>query len=230
MSDERFNQQRFEQGVIHAQPSELATNRVLRNTYMLLGMTLVFSGICAYVAYALNFSLINPWIFLAGVIGFQFLIHMTANSSLGIACTFLFTGFMGFTAGPFLNLVINTLSTGPQLVALAAGGTGMIFFGLSGYILTTRKEMSFLSSALVTGSFVALLALVVSLVFNIPALHLAVCVLFMLIASGMILYQTSAIVHGGQTNYVMATVTLYLSIYNLFMTMLQLLVAFMGDR
>lgn len=228
MSDNRFN--RYQQDVIYGQPSELATNKVLRNTYMLLSMTLLFSGISAYVTMLLNISMINPWIFLIGALGLQFAIHATANSPIGILFTFLFTGFMGATAGPFLNLVISTLSNGPQLVMIALGGTGMIFFGLSGYVLTTRKDMSFMSSALVTGSLVALIALLASLIFNIPALHLAVCVLFMLIASGMIMFQTSAIIHGGETNYVLATTALYLSIYNLFMTMLQLLIAFMGDR
>lgn len=228
MPNQDFN--RYQQDVIYSRPSELATNKVLRNTYMLLSMTLLFSALCAYGAMVVNMPMINPWFFLVGAIGFQFLIHYTANTAFGIFSTFLFTGFMGLTAGPFINLVLQTIVNGAQLVMIAAGGTGMIFFGLSGYILTTRKDMSFMSSILVTGSLVALIALLVSLVFNIPALHLAVCVLFMLIASGMMMYQTSAIIHGGETNYVVATVTLYLSIYNLFMTLLQLLIAFMGDR
>lgn len=228
MNNRDFN--RFQSDVIYSRPSELETNKVLRNTYMLLSMTLLFSGACAYGAILLNIPAINPFVFLIGAIGFQFLIHYTANSAFGIIATFLFTGFMGLTAGPFINLIVGTLSNGSHLVMIALGGTGMIFFGLSGFVLTTRKDMSFLSAALVTGSLVALVAVLVSLIFNIPALHLAVCVLFMLIASGMIMYQTSAIVHGGETNYVIATTTLYLSIYNLFMTLLQLLVALLGDR
>lgn len=228
MSDQRFD--RYQRDVIYAQPSELATNKVLRNTYMLLSVTLLFSAACAYGAMLMNLSLMNPWIFLIGAIALQFFIHLTANSPMGLLATFLFTGFMGTTAGPFINLIVSTISNGPQLVMIAAGGTGMIFFGLSGYVLTTRKNMSFMSGALVTGSTVALIAMLAAIFFNIPALQLAVCVLFMLISSGMILYQTSAIVHGGETNYVLATVSLYLSIYNLFMTMLQLLIAFMSDR
>lgn len=224
------NYNRYQQDVIHSQPSELATNKVLRNTYLLLSMTLIFSAACAYGAILFNIPVINPWVFLVGAIGFQFLIHYTSNSGWGIFCTFLFTGFMGLTAGPFINLVSGTLSNGSQLVMIAAGGTGIIFFGLSGYTLTTRQNMSFLSGMLITGSLVALIALIVSVVFNIAALHLAVCILFMIIASGMIMYQTSAIIHGGETNYIIATTTLYLSIYNLFMTLLQLLVAFMGER
>lgn len=228
MSDHDFN--RYQQNVIDAQPSELATNKVLRNTYILLAMTLLFSALSAYAAMVMNFGIINPWLFLIGAIGFQFLIHYTANSVIGIFAVFLFTGFMGFTAGPFINLITSTLSNGSELVIVAAGGTGMIFFGLSGYVLTTRRDMSFMSSILVTGSFVALMAMLAAMFFNLEALHLAICVMFMLIASGMIMYQTSAIIHGGETNYVLATVTLYLSIYNLFMTLLQILVAFMGDR
>ena len=228
MSNDRFN--RINQNVVYSQPSELASNKVLRNTYMLLSMTLLFSALCAYLGIVFNLGLINPWVFLVGALGLQFLIHYTANSSFGILATFLFTGFMGLTIGPFLNLVTSTLSNGGQLVMLAAGGTGLIFFGLSSYVLTTRKDMSFMAGALMTGSIVAMVALVASLFLNIPALHLAVCALFMVISSGIIMFQTSAIVHGGETNYVLATVSLYLSIYNIFMTLLQLLIAFMGDR
>ncbi len=228
MSNQNVN--KYQERVIHTQASELATNKVLRNTYMLLSLTLLFSAITAYGAMVINLPMINPWVFFIGAIGFQFMIHYTSNTVLGIVFTFMFTGFMGLTAGPFINLILQTTTNGALLVMIAAGGTGLIFFGLSGYILTTRKDVSFMSSALVTGSLVALIAMLVSLIFNLPALHLAVCVLFMLIASGMLMYQTSAIVHGGETNYVIATVALYLSIYNIFMTLLQLLIAFMSDR
>lgn len=222
---------RYQAGVAQRNAYSLVSSHaVLKNTYMLLAMTLLFSAIMAYVSVIMNVSLVNPWIFLAGAIGLQILIHFTAESSFGILATFLFTGFMGFTAGPFLNLVMSTLNNGAQLIIISAGGTAMVFFALSGYILTTRRDMSFLASALVAGSIVAMVAMVVSLVFNIPGLQLALCVLFILLSSALILYQTSAIIHGGETNYVLATVSLYLSIYNLFMTILQLLVAFYGDR
>lgn len=206
------------------------TNTVLKNTYMLLGMTLVFSALMAYIAYAMNVAVISPWLFIGGAIALQLLIHFTSESAWGIFSTFLFTGFLGFTMGPFLNLIINTMGNGTQLIMIAAGGTGLVFFALSGYILTTKKDMSFMASALVTGSIVAMVAMIVSVLFNIPALHLALCVMFIILSSGMILFQTSAIVNGGETNYVLATVSLYLSIYNLFMTLLQLLVTFYGDR
>lgn len=225
MNDYRFNQNVASHS---SNTMQIATNTVLKNTYMLLAMTLAFSAISAYAAIFMNIGQINPWIFLAGAFGFQFLIHLTANSAFGIIATFLFSGFMGFTAGPILNYVISTGAS--HLVMIALGGTAMIFFGLSGYILTTQKDMSFLSGALVAGSVVALVAVLVSISFQIPALHLAVCVLFMLIASGMIMFQTSAIIHGGETNYIIATVTLYLSIYNIFMALLQLLLAFSDNR
>ncbi len=223
------NINRYEETIVRSQ-SFISSNAILKNTYMLLAMTLMFSAVMAYVAILMNVGMINPWLFLAGAIGLQILIHFTAESAFGIIATFLFTGFMGFTAGPFLNLLMSTLSNGSELIIISAGGTALVFFALSGYILTTRKNMNFMATALVAGSIVAMVAMLVSLLFNIPGLQLALCILFILLSSGMILYQTSAIIHGGETNYVLATVSLYLSIYNLFMTILQLLVAFYGDR
>ncbi len=225
-----MSNERFQGSTVVSTSSSMAINSVLKNTYMLLGMTLVWSAIMAFVAYTMNVGMLSPWLFIGGAIGLQLLIHFTADSSLGILATFLFTGFLGFTMGPFLNVIINTLANGSQLVMIAAGGTGLVFFGLSGYILTTKKDMTWLSGALVAGGMVALVAMIVAMFLDIPAIQLTLCVFFIILSSAMILYQTSSIVHGGETNYVLATVSLYLSVYNLFMTMLQLLVAFYGDR
>lgn len=203
---------------------------LLKNTYMLLALTLVFSAAMSYVSALMNVGQVSPWMFLLGALGLQLMINLTADSALGILFTFLFAGFMGFTTGPFLNYVISTLNNGSELIMISAGGTGLVFFGLSGYILTTKKDMSYLASTIVAGSMVTFVAMIVALVFHITAMQLALCVLFILLSSGMIVYQTSAIVHGGETNYVLATVTLYLSIYNIFMTLLQLLVSFTGQR
>ncbi len=225
-----MSNERFQGSTVVSTSSSMAINSVLKNTYMLLGMTLVWSAIMAFVAYTMNVGMLSPWLLIGGAIGLQLLIHFTADSSLGILATFLFTGFLGFTMGPFLNVIINTLANGSQLVMIAAGGTGLVFFGLSGYILTTKKDMTWLSGALVAGGMVALVAMIVAMFLDIPAIQLTLCVFFIILSSAMILYQTSSIVHGGETNYVLATVSLYLSVYNLFMTMLQLLVAFYGDR
>jgi len=136
---------------------------------------------------------------------------------------------MGLTLGPILNMYLNAYSNGHELIMTALGGTGVIFLGLSGYALTTRKDFSFLAGFLMVGVLVAFLAGLGAMFLAIPALSLAVSAMFILLMSGMILFQTSAIIHGGETNYIMATVSLYISIYNLFLSLLQLLAAFSGD-
>tara|TARA_R110000868_G_scaffold38572_13_gene134792 strand:- start:1182 stop:1871 length:690 start_codon:yes stop_codon:yes gene_type:complete len=210
--------------------SLIASNTVLKNTYMLLALTLMFSAVTAWFAMASGVGFINPFLFLIIAMGLQFLIYSTANSAFGLVAVFLFTGFMGFTLGPLLNTVISNFANGPELIMTALGGTGLIFFALSGYVLTTRKDMSFLSGMLFAASIVGLIAILASLFFQLPALHLAISALFMLISSGLILYQTSEIIHGGETNYIRATLTLYVSIYNLFISLLQILMAFNRDE
>jgi modulator of FtsH protease len=148
---------------------------------------------------------------------------------LGLVFVFALTGFMGLTLGPILNMYLNAFSNGHQLIMTALGGTGVIFLGLSGYALTTRKDFSFIGGFLMTGILVAFLAGLGAVLFSIPALSLAVSALFIPLMSGMILYQTSEIVHGGETNYILATITLYVSIYNLFLSLLQLLGVFGGE-
>jgi modulator of FtsH protease len=170
----------------------------------------------------------NPLLMIAGVYGLMFLTHALRNSALGLISVFAFTGFLGYTLGPILNLIMSHYTNGPQLVATALGGTGVIFFALSGYVLVTRKDFSFLGGFLFIGAMVAMLAMIAGLFFHTPALQLAISAAFMLISSGLILFQTSEIIHGGETNYISATVSLFVSIYNLFLSLLQLLGAFSG--
>lgn len=206
----------------HAAPSsELATNKVLRNTYMLLGMTLAFSAATATAAMAIGAPLINPWITLAVFFGLLFGIHKTANSGIGIGLVFLLTGFMGFTLGPILSLYL-ALPNGGELVASALGTTALAFVGLSAYALVTRKDFSFLSGFIMVGVMVLLGVIVASLIFDLSAFATAISAGVVLLASAIILWQTSAIIHGGETNYVLATVTLYVQIYNLFLSLLHI--------
>jgi modulator of FtsH protease len=208
--------------------SALATNKVLRNTYMLLGLTFLFSSFTAYTAYATHARPVNILLFIVGVYGLMYLTNALRNSVWGLVSVFAFTGFMGYALGPIVSMYLTHYSNGPQLVATALGGTGLIFFALSGYALTTRKDFSYLSGFLFVAVMLAFLAMIASIFFPIPALSLAISAAFVLISSGLILFQTSEIIHGGETNYISATVTLFVSIYNLFLSLLNLLGAFSG--
>lgn len=210
------------------QEAVLATNKVLRNTYLLLGLTFLFSALTAYVSMAFQVKPLHPILMIAGVYGLMFLTHTLRNSAWGLAAVFAFTGFLGYTLGPVLSLYITHFSNGPQLVGTALGGTGMIFFALSGYALTTKKDFSFLNGFLFIGVMVAFLMMIAGLFFQMPALQLIVSAMFVLLSSGLILFQTSEIIHGGETNYILATVSLFVSIYNLFVSLLNLLGAFSG--
>jgi modulator of FtsH protease len=207
----------------------LETNKVLRNTYLLLSMTLLFSAFTAWLAMFLNLAPFGILLTLGGYMGLLLLTGIFSNSAFGIVCVFAFTGFMGLTLGPILNLYLHAFANGQQLVMTALTGTGIIFLGLSAYALTTRKDFSFMGGFLMVGMLVAFLAGIGAMVFSIPALSLAVSAMFILLMSGMILYQTSEIVYGGETNYILATISLYMSIYNLFLSLLQLLGVFGGD-
>ena len=214
--------------VIRSEQSVLATNKVLRNTYTLLSMTLLFSALCAGIAVMINMPPMGMIITLVGYFGLLFLTTRLRNSGWGLVSVFALTGFMGLTLGPIISMYL-TIPNGDQIVMTAMGGTGIIFLGLSGYALTTRKDFSFMGGFLMVGILVAFLAGIASMFLSMPGLSLAVSAMFVLLMSGLILYQTSAIIHGGETNYIMATVTLYISIYNLFLSMLQLLGALGGD-
>ncbi|MCS4505636.1 Modulator of FtsH protease YccA [wastewater metagenome] len=209
--------------------SALATNAVIRNTYLLLSMTLLFSAVTAGLAMATNAPPLNFIVVLVGYFGLLFLTNALRNSVWGLAAIFALTGFMGYTLGPILNLYVHTFSNGTELVLTALGGTGAIFLGLSGYALSTQKDFSFLRGFLFAGILVAFFASLGAMFFSLPALSLAVSAAFMLLMCGLILYQTSEMIHGGETNYIMATVTLYVALFNLFTSLLQLLGFFAGE-
>jgi len=201
----------------------VSTNKVLRNTYGLLAMTLLFSAVTAGAAMALGLERMNIFVFFIGAYGLMFLVHKTANSAWGLLSTFAFTGFMGFTLGPILSAYL-ALPNGAALVMNALAMTGLTFVGLSAVALVTKKDFGFLANFLVAGAIVLVLAMVAGLIFQIPSLMLMVSAGFVLFASATILFQTSEIVHrAGETNYILATITLYVSIYNLFISLLSLL-------
>ena len=211
------------------------THKVLRNTYMMLGLTMVPTVIGALVGMTMDFTWAqqSPILFslgmLAVVFGLFFAIRANSNSSLGVALLLLLTGFMGFMLGPILQVALN-LSNGGQLVGLAAGGTGIIFLTLAGIATTTKKDFSFMGNFLLVGIILLIVASLANLFFQVPAVSLALSGVAVLLFSGFILYDVSRIVNGGETNYVMATLALYLNIYNLFVNLLHLLMALLGER
>ncbi len=211
----------------HASSSALATNKLIRNTYMLLSMTLLFSALAAAVGVFMHISQGMALVADIAAIALLWLVlPRTANSAMGIPVIFGFTGLLGLGLGPILSYY---LSVNPSIVMTALGGTGAIFLGLSAYALTSRKDFSFLAGFLMVGLFVVIGAALLNIFFAIPALFLAVNVAVIMIMSGFILFQTSALIHGGETNYIMATAGLFLSVLNLFTALLQLLGAFSGD-
>jgi modulator of FtsH protease len=220
---------RLNTAISRPEASVLATNKMLKNTYMLLSMTLIFSAITAGAAMYLNLPHPGIFITMIGYFGLLFLTTKFSDSGLGLIFVFALTGFMGLTLGPILNMYTQVFNNGHELIMTALGGTGVIFLGLSGYALTTRKDFSFLGGFLMVGILVAFLAGIGAIFFAMPGLSLAVSAMFILLMSGMILFQTSAIIHGGETNYILATISLYVSIYNLFLSLLQLLGVFSGD-
>ena len=208
--------------------SLLSSHKVLRNTYLLLSLTFLFSAFTAYMSLASGARPMNPFIMIAGVYGLMFLTQALRNSVWGLVSVFAFTGFLGYTLGPILNFYMHNFSNGPQLIATSLGGTGMIFFALSGYALTTKKDFSFLGGFLFVSTMIAVLAMIAGIFFHTPMLQLTISALFVLISSGLILMQTSAIIHDGETNYISATVGLFVSIYNLFVSLLNILGSFSG--
>ena len=205
------------------------TNKLIRNTYTLLAMTLAFSALTAGIAMIVNMPPLHWLVTIGGYLGLLFLTAKSANSAMGLVWIFALTGFMGLTLGPILNFYVHAFSNGPQLVMMAFGGTAAIFLGLSGYVLTTKRDFSFLGGFLMVGILVAFLAGIGALVFSIPGLSLAVSAMFILLMSGFILFQTSQLVHDPNTNYILATVSLYVSIYNLFTSLLYIFGIFGGD-
>lgn len=206
----------------------LGTNKVLKNTYMLLGMTLLFSALTAGISMAVGLGQGTALILSLVGFGLLFVVHKTADSSKGLLAIFAFTGVMGASIGPMLNFYL-AMPNGPSLVMQALGGTAVVFFGLSAYALTTRKDFSYMGGFLMVGLLVAVVAMIANIFLHIPALSLTISAAVVMIMSGLILFDTSRIINGGETNYIRATVSLYLDIYNLFIHLLSLLTAFNGD-
>ncbi|MDW6003916.1 Bax inhibitor-1/YccA family protein [Vibrio mangrovi] len=201
--------------------SAFQTNKVLRNTYALLGMTLLWSALIAGVSMAMNLPSPGLIIMLVGFYGLLFLTEKNRNNSMGLVFTFLFTGFLGYTLGPILNMYIGA-GLG-DVVVMALGGTALTFMAASAYALTTKRDLSFLNGMLMAGFVVLLVGVIANIFLQLPALHLAISGLFVLFSTGAILLTTQQIIRGGETNYISATITLYVSIYNLFLSLLQLL-------
>lgn len=208
--------------------SAISTNRVLKNTYMLLGMTLLFSAVTAGISMAVGLGQGAALILMLVGFGLLFVVNRTADSGKGLLAIFGFTGVMGASIGPMLSYYL-AMPGGPALVMQALGGTALVFFGLSAYALTTRKDFSFMGGFLMVGLLVAVVAMIANIFLAIPALSLTISAAVVMIMSGLILFDTSRIINGGETNYIRATVSLYLNIYNLFIHMLHLLTALGGD-
>jgi modulator of FtsH protease len=201
---------------------DASAHKVLRNTYMLLALTLGFSAITAGTAAALKLPHPGILITLVGYFGLLFLVNKYRDRGLGVALVFALTGFMGYTLGPIISHYLS-MPNGTQTVMMAMGGTAAIFMGLSAYALVTKRDLSFMGGFLTVGILVAFLAGLAAIFLQIPALSLTVSAVFVLLMSGMILYETNQIVRGGETNYVMATLSLFVSIFNLFTSLLHLL-------
>jgi modulator of FtsH protease len=205
-----------------------AEQRVLRNTYLLLAISMIPTGIGAMIGVNLNFSfmraspIMSAIVMLAVVFGMFFAIEKNRDSGLGVALLLALTLFLGVMLGPILQMTLG-LRNGGELVALAAGGTATVFFAMSAIATVTRKDFSFMNNFLMIGGIVIMLAVVANIFFASPVLHLTICAAFVLFSSLMILWQVSQIIHGGEDNYVSATLTLYMSVYNLFTSLLQLL-------
>ena len=205
-----------------SEASVLSTNKVIRNTYMLLSLTLAFSALMAAVSMSMGAPRLGIVVTLVGYFGLLFATSKFRNSGLGVLFVFALTGFMGFTLGPIISAYLS-LPNGSSIVMQAMAGTAAIFLGLSAYAVTTKKDFSFMGGFLMVGILVAFLAGLGAMFFQIPALSLTVSAAFVMLMSGLILYETSNIINGGETNYVMATVSLFVSIFNLFTSLLHLL-------
>lgn len=201
--------------------SAVEVSKVLRNTYALLAMTLAFSALMCTAAIQLNVPYLGPLITIGVFFGLLFAVSKTQESALGLVFVFALTGWLGFTIGPIVNYYLQTSGSEPILMSL--GGTALIFFGLSGYILVTRKDMSFATGFLMTGILVAFVAGIANIWLNISGLATAVSCAFLFLSSGLIMWQTSSIIHGGERNYISATVTLFVSLFNIFSILLSFL-------
>ncbi len=207
----------------------MATNKLIRQTYTLLSMTVLFSALMAAVSMNLDIQF-NFLVILAGYFGLLYLVNATANSAMGLVAVFMLTGFMGLTLGPVLTSIARGYVNGNAIIAGALGSTGVIFLALSGYALTTKKDFSYLAGFLIVGLLVTMIASICSIFFHIETLHLISSAVVVLLMSGFILYDTSRLVHGGETNYILATVSLYVTLFNLFVRLLHIFSALAGRR
>ncbi len=196
-----------------------AVAKVLRSTYTLLGITLAFSALMAGISMAINAPYFGLWTLLPYFICL-WMVEKNKNNASGIAWVFALTGWMGFTLGPIISMYLAAVGSGPIMMAL--GSTALVFFGASAYVLTTRKNLNFMTGFLMTGILVAFIAGIANIFLKIPALSITVSSVFAFLSAGIIMWQTSAIIHGGERNYISATVTLFVMIYNLFLSLLQL--------
>lgn len=204
-------------------PSELATNKVLRNTYLLLSATLLFSAVMAGLSMAIGFPYLGPVVTLVGYFGLLFLTYRLRNSAAGLLAVFALTGFMGLTLGPLLSAYLSMVPNGGELVMTSLGVTGLLFVGLSAYVVKSRRDMSFMGGFLMVGLFGLLGVILVGLFVDLSAIQMALSAGIVLLMGVLILYETSAIVHGGQDNYILATVNIYVALYNIFINLLALL-------
>ena len=211
-----------------SQDSALSVNKVVRNTYMLLSMTLFFSAICAVATMALQVSQGVGFMLLIGGFVMTFVVRATARSSKGLIAVFVFAGLMGGALGPIISMYLLAYANGSAIVAQALGGTALIFLTLSGYALTSGKNFNFLGGFIFTGMMVVIVAMIANIFLQIPAFSLAISSAVILLMSGFILFDTSRIVNGGERNYIMATISLYLSIFNIFIHLLNLLGSLTG--
>lgn len=220
------------QGFSLSQPAvnSIEVNSVLRNTYILLSLTLLFSAGTAWLTMALNLPPVNIFLMIVGMFGLYFLTIATRKSAWGLLSIFAYTSFMGYTLGPILNLYIKGFSNGPELIATALGATGIIFVALSAYTLISRKNFSYLGGIIAIGALAAFVIGIGALLFQLPALQLVISGAFALISAAFILFTTSSIIHGGERNYIMATISLYIAIFNLFVSLLNILSFFGGNR
>lgn len=210
--------------------SLLETNKVLKNTYMLLSMTLCFSALISYLTISAGVPGPGFLVTILGMFGLSYLTQALRNSPMGLVAVFAFTGFMGYVLGPIVSMYLTSFTNGAQLVYTALGATGITFFTLSTYVMTTGKNFDFMGGFLVAGMTIAFVMVLAGMFFNLGAFYLVIDGIIALMAAGSILYQTSAIIHGGERNYIVATVSLYCSLFNLFLSLLRIFAFLAGNR
>jgi len=209
----------------------ISTNKVLKNTYMLLSLTILFSAVTAVVAMHTATAPMNPILLLVGYFALLFGVNACRNNGFGVVLTFALTGLLGYSIGPLLNFYVKTFSNGSELIFMALGSTGLIFLLLSALSLNPEKDFSSMGKTLFVGMLVVfIMSLLNVFIFKLPILQLALSLIFAGISGGIIMWQTNMIVRGGERNYITATVTLYVSLFNIFLTLLQLLGMFAGNR